>query len=149
MVRKWYTTFAVIGYIRGKKWWNGVQELFYLLLARPCPPCGRAFYNGILPFSVPFGDPKGTEKVPATSDSARLAAHNERRHPAKRARSCASKPHRGFDCFATAQQPGLRALGSLRERVGKAAASRALKNLRNVGLAAARRRFLCTGIRSR
>ena len=34
---------------------------------------------------------------------ARLAAHNERRHPAKRARSCASKPHWGFDCFATAQ----------------------------------------------
>ena len=41
--------------------------------------------------------------MPATSDSARLAAHNERRHPAKQARSCASKPHRGFDCFATAQ----------------------------------------------
>ena len=80
---------------------------------------------------------------------ARLAAHNERRHPAKRARSCASKPHRGFDCFATAQQPGLRALGSLRERVGKAAASRALKNLTKVGLAAARRRFLCNGVRSR
>ena len=69
-------------------------------------------FNGFLPLCVPFGDPKGTEKVPATSDSARLAAHNERRHPAKRARSCASKPHRGFDCFATAQQPGLRALGS-------------------------------------
>ena len=61
--------------------------------------------------SVPFGTPKGTEKGPATSDSARLAAHNERRHPAKRARSCASKPHWGFDCFATAQQPGSRALG--------------------------------------
>ena len=76
-------------------------------------------FNSILLLCVPFGDPKGTEKVPATSDSARLAAHNERRHPAKRARSCASKPHRGFDCFATAQQPGLRALGSLRERVGK------------------------------
>ena len=70
---------------------------------RPCLPCGRAFYHGILPLCVPFGDPKGTEKVPATSDSARLAAHNERRHPAKQARSCASKPHRGFDCFATAQ----------------------------------------------
>ena len=34
---------------------------------------------------------------------ARLAAHNERRHPAELARSCASKPHWGFDCFATAQ----------------------------------------------
>ena len=33
----------------------------------------------------------------------RLAAHNERRHPAELARSCASKPHWGFDCFATAQ----------------------------------------------
>ena len=105
--------------------------------------------NGFLPLGVPFGTPKGTEKGPATSDSARLAAHNERRHPAKRARSCASKPHRGFDCFATVQQPGLRALGSLRERVGKAAASRALKNLTKVGLAAARRRFLCKGMRSR
>ena len=118
-------------------------RLYVAAAVRPCLPCGRAFYNGIRSLGVPFGDPKGTEKVPATSDSARLAAHNERRHPAKRARSCASKPHRGFDCFATAQQPGLRALGSLRERVGKAAASRALKNLRNVGLAAARRRFLC------
>ena len=26
--------------------------------------------NGFLPLGVPFGDPKGTEKVPATSDSA-------------------------------------------------------------------------------
>ena len=47
--------------------------------------------------------------MPATCESARLAAHNERRHPAKRARSCASKPHWGFDCFATAQ-PRLRGL---------------------------------------
>ena len=84
-------------------------------------------FNIILFLCVPFGDPKGTEKVPATSDSARLAAHNERCHPAKLARSCASKPHWGFDCFATALQPGLR----------------------NVGLAAARRRFLCKGLRSR
>ena len=27
-------------------------------------------FNGFLPLGVPFGDPKGTEKVPATSDSA-------------------------------------------------------------------------------
>ena len=76
-----------------------------------------------------------------------MAAHNERRHPAKRARSCASKPHRGFDCFATAQQPGSRALGFVltHERFAK----RALKNPRADGLAAARRRFLCTGIRPR
>ena len=31
-------------------------------------------FNGFLPLCVPFGDPKGTEKAPATSDSARLAA---------------------------------------------------------------------------
>ena len=71
------------------------------------PPCGAPFYHGLPPIGVPFGTPKGTEKGPATSDSARLAAHNERRHPAKRARSCASKPHWGFDRYATAQQPGL------------------------------------------
>ena len=29
-------------------------------------------FNGFLPLCVPFGDPKRTEKVPATSDSARL-----------------------------------------------------------------------------
>ena len=106
-------------------------------------------FSGFLPLCVPFGDPKGTEKVPATSDSARLAAHNERRHPAKRARSCASKPHRGFDCFATAQQPGLRALVRAAHEASLRAAVRALKNLTKVGLAAARRRFLYTGIRSR
>ena len=99
--------------------------------------------------SVPFGTPKGTEKGPATSDSARLAAHNERRHPAKRARSCASKPHRGFDCFATAQHPGLRALVRAAHEASLRAAGRALKNLTKVGLAAARRRFLYTGLRSR
>ena len=37
---------------------------------RPCLPCGRAFYHGLPPIGVPFGHPKGTEKVPATSDSA-------------------------------------------------------------------------------
>ena len=31
-------------------------------------------FSGFLPLCVPFGDPKGTEKIPATSDSARLAA---------------------------------------------------------------------------
>ena len=67
---------------------------------------GQPFIKGCYPSDVPFGTPKGTEKGPATSDSARLAAHNERRHPAKRARSCASKPHWGFDRCATAQQPG-------------------------------------------
>ena len=36
------------------------------------------FFNGISPTSVPFGDPKGTEKVPATSDSARLTAARRR-----------------------------------------------------------------------
>ena len=34
--------------------------------------------TGILPLGVPFGDPKGTEKVPATSDSARLTAARRR-----------------------------------------------------------------------
>ena len=33
----------------------------------------------------------------------RLAAHNERRHPAKRARSCGSMPHWGIDRCATPQ----------------------------------------------
>ena len=80
---------------------------------------------------------------------ARLAAHNERRHPAKRARSCASKPHRGFDCFATAQSRLKSASSRLRREASLRAAGRALKNLTNVGLAAARRRFLCNGIRSR
>ena len=76
---------------------------------RPDPAylAAGAFIMGFCPVGVPFGTPKGTEKGPATSDSARLAAHNERRHPAKRARSCASKPHWGFDRCATAQQPGL------------------------------------------
>ena len=54
---------------------------------------------------------RGKAAITAKLRAGRLAAHNERRHPAKRARSCASKPHRGFDCFATAQQPGSRALG--------------------------------------
>ena len=71
------------------------------------PPCGTPFYNELRPLVLPFWTPKKeAKKVPATSDSARLAAHNERRHPAKRARSCASKPHWGFDRYATAQQPG-------------------------------------------
>ena len=70
-------------------------------------------FNGFLPLCVPFGDPKGTEKVPATSDSARLAAHNERRHPAKRARSCGSMPHWGIDRCAT-PQPRLRGYSPLR-----------------------------------
>ena len=30
---------------------------------RPCLPCGRAFYNGILPSGLPFCDQKGSEKV--------------------------------------------------------------------------------------
>ena len=80
---------------------------------------------------------------------ARLAAHNERRHPAKLARSCASKPHRGFDCFATAQSRLKSASSRLWREASLRAAGRALKNLTNVGLAAARRRFLCNGIRSR
>ena len=84
---------------------------FWLQLPLAATLRQQAQFNGMLPLGVPFGTPKGTEKGPATSDSARLAAHNERRHPAKRARSCASKPHWGFDCFATAQQPGLGALG--------------------------------------
>ena len=73
-----------------------------------CPHlAGTTFYSVILPVVLPFWTPKKeAKKVPATSDSARLAAHNERRHPAKRARSCASKPHWGFDRCATAQQPG-------------------------------------------
>ena len=37
-----------------------------------------SLFNGISPLCVPFGDPKGTEKVPATSDSARLAAVRRR-----------------------------------------------------------------------
>ena len=36
MVRKWYTTFAVIGYIRGKKWWKwGVQDLCGVSIMAP------------------------------------------------------------------------------------------------------------------
>ena len=31
---------------------------------------GSLVFNGLLPLVVPFGHPKGTEKVPATSDRA-------------------------------------------------------------------------------
>ena len=53
-------------------------RLYVAAAVRPCLPCGRAFYNGIRSLGVPFGDPKGTEKVPATSDSARLTAARRR-----------------------------------------------------------------------
>ena len=66
---------------------------------------------------------------------ARLAAHNERHHPAELARSCASKPHWGFDCFATAQSR-LKGNGSRVARAALRAVS--LKNPRADGLAPAR-----------
>ena len=90
------------GFVKLVKFW------FVLVLSGCRHLAASSFYNVILPVVLPFWTPKKeAKKVPATSDSARLAAHNERRHPAKRARSCASKPHWGFDCCATAQQPGL------------------------------------------
>ena len=61
------------------------------------------FYHGLLPgCSYSFVTKRVAEKS-RYFRGARLAAHNERRHPAELARSCASKPHWGFDCFATAQ----------------------------------------------
>ena len=79
---------------------------------RPCLPCGRAFYNGILPSGLPFCDQKGSEKVSLLRGSA-LGGQNDGRHPAELARSCGSKPHRGFDRCAT-PQPRLRGYSPLR-----------------------------------
>ena len=59
-------------------------------------------FNGILPLCVLFCDQKSTRKVPLVPRRP-LGGQNDGRHPAKLARSCASKPHWGFDCFATAQ----------------------------------------------
>ena len=70
---------------------------------RALPPCGNAlFLLGGLRESFSFVTKREAEKS-RYFRGARLAAHNERRHPAELARSCASKPHWGFDCFATAQ----------------------------------------------
>ena len=48
----------------------------------------------------------------------RLAAHNERRHPAELAHSCGSMPHWGIDCCATPQRRPLRNQ-RVRERRGE------------------------------
>ena len=54
-------------------------------------------FNGFLPLCVPFGDPKGTEKVPATSDSAggpakgaRPLGTPKRKSDNKKAKKCRS-----------------------------------------------------------
>ena len=40
VVRKWYTTFAVVGYIRGKKWWKWGARIV-LFVACPALPTLR------------------------------------------------------------------------------------------------------------
>ena len=112
MVRKWYTTFAVIGYIRGKKWWKWGARIV-LFAACPALPtlrqglllwdssirptffdqkrqrkksrcCEAALSEVAGTFSVPFGSPKGTHKgrKPLKRVKRRKAARNET-HPAK------------------------------------------------------------------
>ena len=115
--------------------------------SRSAPPCGASLtLTAFCRYAYSFV----TKRVPEKSRQfrgARLAAKTmaaiQQSWPARVLQSptgalIASQPH----------SHGLRARGSLRERVGKAAASRALKNLTKVGLAAARRRFLYGGTRS-
>jgi hypothetical protein len=52
-----------------------------------------------------FGGQKGTEKVSAASDSARLATHNERRRPVKK--SAASQQRDFFVSFLVAKKEAL------------------------------------------
>ena len=125
--------------------------LFFLLLFlvggfRLPPPCGGSLvFTASSSLCVLFCDQKSTRKVPLVPRRP-LGGQNDGRHPAKLARSCASKPHWGFDCFATAQSRLKSAWFVLtHERFAK----RALKNLTKDALAAARRRFLYGGIRSR
>ena len=59
-------------------------------------------YNSILFLGLPFCDQKGSEKVSLLRGSA-LGGQNDGRHPAELARSCGSKPHWGFDRYATPQ----------------------------------------------
>ena len=52
--------------------------------------------------------PCGLAAVQDCTGRRRLAAHNERRHPAELARSCGSMPHWGIDRCATPQRRPLR-----------------------------------------
>ena len=61
MVRKWYTTFAVIGYIRGKKWWKWGARIVLFAACPALPTLRQAFYYGILPLGLPFLTQKGSE----------------------------------------------------------------------------------------
>ena len=62
-----------------------------------------SFFNSILPLCVPFGHPKGTEKVPATCDSAGgpLRGCSPLRTPKRRSRSKKAKPCRSAARFLT------------------------------------------------
>ena len=93
---------------------------FLFVVYRPCLPCGRAFLVGGPRYSFSFVTKREAEKS-RYFRGARLAAHNERRHPAELARSCASKPHWGFDCFATVQSRprGYSPLGTPKRRSKK------------------------------
>ena len=64
-----------------------------------CPHlAGTTFYSVILPVVLPFWTPKKEAKKVSLFRGSRLAAHNERRHPAKRARSCATRNPRPRGC---------------------------------------------------
>ena len=119
--------------------------IFYRRCRSGPPPCGGSLVlTASSSLCVLFCDQKSTRKVPLVPRCP-LGGQNDGRHPAKLARSCASKPHWGFDCFATAQSRLKSAWFVLtHERFAK----RALKNLTKDALAAARRRFLYGGIRS-
>ena len=117
---------------------NWILCLVFCFAAAACrhPAAARSNLMGGPRYSFSFVTKREAEKS-RYFRGARLAAHNERRHPAELARSCASKPHWGFDCFATAQS---RLKGNGSDCCAARAALRAvsLKNPRADGLAPAR-----------
>ena len=80
---------------------------FYGWLPLAATPRRRARINVILPLVVPFGHPKGTEKVPATSDSAGGPAQGARPlgTPKRRSRNEKAKTCRSAARFLTLFRP--------------------------------------------